>query len=121
MIVRPPANCPPAPKPASARPTMNTGLFGATADISEPNIKSSMINTKTLLRLNITYNLPQVGCRVVVVMRYAEPYHPTSESALKSLVICGLALINRTQGYTLQSRRLFYPRQSEIEKATTRW
>lgn len=121
MIVRPPANCPPAPKPASARPIMNTGLFGATAEISEPNIKSNMIKTKTLLRLKITYNLPQVGCRAVVVMRYAEPYHPTSERALKSFVICGLTLASRTRGYTLQLLRLFYPRRSEIEKGTTRW
>ncbi len=69
MIVRPPANCPPAPKPAIALPRINTELLGAKAQTSEPSIKSNIINMNTLLRLKITYNLPHVGCKAVVVRR----------------------------------------------------
>lgn len=120
MIVNPPANCPPAPKPASARPMMNIGLFGAKAEMSEPSMKSSIININTLLRLKITYNLPQVGCSAVVVRRYAEPYHPTSARELKSFVICGLTLINLQEEYTWRLLRLFCPMLSKTKKAIMR-
>jgi hypothetical protein len=40
---------------------MNTGLFGATAHMSDPTMNKAMIEIKTSFKLKITYNLPHVG------------------------------------------------------------
>jgi hypothetical protein len=53
MMVIPPANSPPAPRPVRALPIINIVLLGATAQISDPNMNIAMIKMKTRFRLKM--------------------------------------------------------------------
>jgi len=61
MIMRAPEKTPPAPIPATALPKMNTGLFGAAAQIIEPTMNSDITKANTVFTPKVWYNLPKIG------------------------------------------------------------
>jgi hypothetical protein len=71
-----PENRPAVPIPAMARPTMKAVELGATAQIKLPISKMKTAPRYASLTLKSLYTVPYMGCRAVVVSRYAEPYHP---------------------------------------------
>ena len=90
MIVRDSEKTPPAPTPAIALPMMNIVVFFAVAQTRDPIMTNDMTTVKTLFTAKLWYTLPQVGCSVVVVSKYAEVYQLASDNEWKSFVMRGL-------------------------------
>jgi hypothetical protein len=67
IIVRPPENTPPTPRPAMALPRIKAMLVGATAERRDPIKKMERFRMYTLLASNSWYTFPQVGCDAVAV------------------------------------------------------
>lgn len=81
MIFNPPEKMAAAPTPATARPAMKTADDVATAHNTEPSSNTIKLPRNVHFVLNKAYTLPNVGCMVVCISKYADPYQPTSSSA----------------------------------------
>lgn len=75
-----------------ARPTMRTGELGAAAHKIDPISKMTNMIMNIHLTLNSAYSFPIMSWKAQPVSKYDEPYQPTSDNELKSLVIFGIAV-----------------------------
>lgn len=96
-----------APTPAIARPMISIIEDDAAAQMTEPTVTGQInahscatySHSKTTKAARYTHlmskycmTLPKVGCKAVVVIKYAAPYQPTSSVARNSVVILGIAV-----------------------------
>lgn len=92
MMFIPPEKIAAAPTPATARPTISIVDDAAAAQSTEPSSKIIRPLRNVHLTLKELYSLPNVGCMVVCMRRYADPYQPTSSRDWKVVVIFGVAV-----------------------------
>jgi hypothetical protein len=86
-----PAIMPAAPTPAIARPTMKAIELGAAPQIAEANSKRRTLARRTGFVGKKAYSLPKRSWKQQLVRVYALPYQPTSDKALNSLLMLGIA------------------------------
>jgi hypothetical protein len=86
-----PAIMPAAPTPANARPTMKAIEFGAAPQIEEATSKRITLARRTGFVGKKAYSLPKRSWKQQLVRVYALPYQPTSDKALNSLLMLGIA------------------------------
>lgn len=91
-MVVPPVAIPAPPTPEMARPTIRAMGFGATPQIRLPSSNRKSVTRKVNFKGKYLYALPQDDWKPPRHIKYADPYHETSESPWNSSVIFGMAV-----------------------------